>query len=169
MDANLIILFFAYLIPLYIANSIPILLHGKSPLDFGRKIFGKRILGDGKSILGTLNGIIIGSLVGIIFALVIPSVFILIPEYILLAFLLALGAMLGDITESFFKRRIGFKRGEKWLGFDQLDFVIGGLILSLLIRIPEIEIVLVLLVITIFMHIFTNIVAFKLKLKKVPW
>jgi CDP-2,3-bis-(O-geranylgeranyl)-sn-glycerol synthase len=47
--------------------------------------------------------------------------------------------MLGDIVESFFKRRIGLSRGEKWLGFDQIDFIIGGLLLSLFVRVPEIE------------------------------
>ena len=50
---NLIILFFAYIIPMYLANATPIVIHGKKPLDFGFKLKGKRILGDGKTIVGT--------------------------------------------------------------------------------------------------------------------
>lgn len=166
---ELILLFFAYIIPMYFANSFPILIHGKKPLDFGKKINGKRILGKGKSILGTLVGILFGSLAGFIFAFLFPQIFYLIPNYLVFVILLSVGAMGGDIVESFFKRRIGFESGERLFLFDQIDFILGGLFLSLLIRIPEIEIVIVLIILTIFMHIITNFCAFKLKLKKVPW
>jgi CDP-2,3-bis-(O-geranylgeranyl)-sn-glycerol synthase len=45
---------------------------------------------------------------------------------------ISMGALFGDIVESFFKRRIGKERGESWYPFDQLDFVLGALILALL-------------------------------------
>ncbi|KAA0006124.1 MAG: CDP-archaeol synthase, partial [Thermoplasmata archaeon] len=43
------------------------------------------------------------------------------------------GALLGDIVESFFKRRVGKERGEDWIPFDQVDFLIGALILCYIV------------------------------------
>jgi len=162
------IIVLAYLIPLYVSNSSPLLFHGKIPLDLNLKFNKKRLLGDGKSILGTLVGIIFGTCAGMIYFFISP-INLVIPNYFVLAFLLALGGVSGDIIESFFKRRIGIKRGEAWLGFDQTDFILGGLIMSLIFRIPEIEVVIFILILTLFAHPFSNWVAFKIKLKKVPW
>ncbi len=164
-----ILLFFAYLIPMYLANCAPIIIHGKKPLDFGKKLNGKRILGKGKSILGTLAGIVVGSFAGFLLALFFPQIFLIIPNYILLIVLLATGAMLGDIIESFFKRQIGIESGSFLPIFDEIDFILGGFLLSLFIRFPEIEIFFLLVFITIFIHLFTNFVAYKAGLKKVPW
>jgi CDP-2,3-bis-(O-geranylgeranyl)-sn-glycerol synthase len=169
MVYDLILLFFAYLVPLYITNATPLILHGKKAIDFGKKYNGKRILGKNKTILGALSGILVGSLVSFLFAIIFPQIFVLIPNYFLLALLLALGAILGDLFESFIKRQRGIKSGERWVLADQLDFFIGGFLLSLLVRFPETEVLVSLLIITIFMHIITNFFAFKLKLKKVPW
>jgi CDP-2,3-bis-(O-geranylgeranyl)-sn-glycerol synthase len=166
---ELLIVFFVYLIPMYITNATPILIHGKQPLDFRKKFRGRRILGKGKTIVGTFAGITAGFLVGILFGILIPNVFQLIPNYFYLVFILSVGAIFGDLVESFCKRQMNIKSGGKLFFWDQLDFIIGGLILSLIIRIPEIEIVIVLSFITIFIHGFTNLVAFKAKLKKVPW
>jgi CDP-2,3-bis-(O-geranylgeranyl)-sn-glycerol synthase len=38
--------------------------------------------------------------------------------------------MAGDSAKSFLKRRRGIPPGESWVPFDQLDFVIGSLILT---------------------------------------
>lgn len=62
-----VIIFLGYVIPLYFANASPIILHGKIPLDLNFKFNNKRILGDGKSILGTLFGIISGTVAGFIY------------------------------------------------------------------------------------------------------
>jgi len=167
---GIVIVLAAYVIPMYIANASPIIIHGKAPLDFNLKFKGKRLLGGGKSILGFLAGLVCGSLAGFLIALAFPQVLDFFgTTYFVLVFLLALGAMLGDVVESFFKRRLGKKRGEKWLFCDQLDFILGGLVLSLLIRLPELWLVITLLVATVFIHIITNIIAYKLGLKKVPW
>ncbi|MFA6065022.1 MAG: CDP-2,3-bis-(O-geranylgeranyl)-sn-glycerol synthase [archaeon] len=162
-------IFLLYVFPLYIANATPIIVHGKTQLDLGLKIFGKPILGKGKTIIGTLAGITAGTLAGAIIALIFPYVLIVIPNYFGLALFLSTGAILGDITKSFFKRRFGIKSGQQWVLADQLDFIVGGLIVSTFFRIPEVWLVLVLLVATFFIHSASNYVAFKLKLKKVPW
>lgn len=160
--------FLIYAIPMYFANAAPIILHGVVPLDLGKKLFGKRIFGDGKTILGTFSGILIGVSAGALIYFLIPETQ-LINNYFTFVVFLSIGAMAGDIFKSFLKRRIGLERGSHWAIADQWDFILGGLILSSLVRIPELEVVLVLLIITIFMHSITNILAYKLKLKKVPW
>lgn len=157
-----------YVFPMYFSNGAPLVLHGKVPLDFGKKLFGKRILGDGKTILGAFSGILIGTAGGAMAFFLIPYA-AQIPNYFSFIVFLSIGAILGDIIKSFIKRRLGFERGAQWVLADQLDFIFGGLILSSLIRLPEIEIVLLLLVITLFMHSATNFIAYKIKLKNVPW
>lgn len=39
-----------------------------------------------------------------------------------------IGAMAGDSLKSFAKRRLGIAPGSRWIPFDQLDFVVGGLL-----------------------------------------
>jgi len=168
--ASALIIFVLYLIPLYIANATPILIHGKTPIDFNKKLFGKPVFGKGKTIIGAASGIIAGAAAGAVISIFVPFVIGVLPNYIFLAFMLGLGAILGDLTKSFFKRRYGIKSGEKWDFADQLDFVAGGIILSAIFaRIPEWWVVIALLVATFFIHSATNFVAFRLKLKKVPW
>ncbi len=167
--ADPIIVILAYAVPLYVANSVPVIIHGKTPLDLNKKLWGSPLFGKGKTIIGTLAGIVTGTLAGAIITILSPYVLGLVPNYIEVAFYLALGAILGDLLKSFFKRRFGIKSGEKWDLADQLDFILGGLLLSCIVRFPEYWVVVVLLVATFFIHRFTNWVAYLWKLKKVPW
>lgn len=164
-----IIVTLLYVAPLYIANSSPVIVHGKIPLDFNKKLFGQPIFGKGKTVLGAIAGILAGTGVGAILYLLFPFIETIIPNYLQLSFLLAFGAIIGDLAKSFFKRRFSIKSGEKWELADQLDFIIGGLLFSILIRIPEIWLVVLLLFATFFIHKIMNWLAFKLKLKTVPW
>ncbi len=166
---NPITLILLYAIPLYVANSIPVVIHGKTPLDLNKKLWEKPLFGKGKTIIGTLAGITSGTLIAAILVLVSPHLLTLIPNYIELAFYLSLGAILGDLVKSFFKRRFGIKSGEKWDLADQLDFILGGLVLSCIVVLPAYWIVIVLLIATFFIHRFTNWLAYIWKLKKVPW
>ena len=55
---------------------------------------------------------------------------------LLVGFLLGVGAILGDLTKSFFKRKRGIKPGHSWPPWDEIDFSIGAvLFLSLYILI----------------------------------
>lgn len=166
---NLLVEILLYVIPLYVANSIPVVVHGRTPIDFNKKLFGKAIFGRGKTILGALAGITAGTLIGAVTVLVFPYSLFVVPNYIVLAFFLALGAIVGDLVKSFFKRRFGINRGEKWVLADQLDFIVGGLFFSFIVRIPELWVVVVLFVATFFIHSGTNWGAYRLGLKKVPW
>jgi len=131
------------ILPAYAANGAAVLVGGGTPIDFGKKWRdGKRILGDGKTWRGLFLGSLVGTIVG--FSLAVAGKYLTVnglnflgldyfegfPLMIPLVISICMGALFGDIFESFFKRRIGKERGEDWIPFDQLDFVVGALFLS---------------------------------------
>ncbi|HKZ42688.1 MAG TPA: CDP-archaeol synthase, partial [Candidatus Hodarchaeales archaeon] len=101
---------------------------GGPPMDGGRNWRdGKRVFGDGKTWRGFIGGVIIGSLAGLVQSLIEQN-----PSAILRGFLLSFGALLGDLTGSFIKRRLDIERGQPALGMDQLGFLAMGVFLVLL-------------------------------------
>ena len=76
------------------------------------------------------------------------------------------GVILGDLIKSFYKRRQGIKPGDPWWGWDQLDFVIGCIVLGFWVYVPPAEIVLVLLVLSPILHLLANNIGYLLKIKK---
>ncbi|MBC7120468.1 MAG: CDP-2,3-bis-(O-geranylgeranyl)-sn-glycerol synthase [Candidatus Methanosuratus sp.] len=149
---------FVLIIPAYIANSVPVLARGRHPIDLGRSMGdGRRVLGDGKTFEGLFAGLFFGTLAGAVFG------------YPLHSFLLALGALLGDMLGAFIKRRIGIERGRPAPVLDQLDFVAGALIFLYPIYQPNWEQVVFIVLVTPPIHILTNYVAYKMGLKKYPW
>lgn len=157
----------AYLLPLYAANSCALLFGGGVPLDFNKKIGGKPVFGAGKTIKGTIAGLICGLIAALILSFFITEAFT--ENYLLFSSILVTGGVFGDIIASFFKRRLGFEKGQAMPLIDQLDFVIGGIILTLPIRIPSVEEIAVIFIATIIIHRASNYLAFKIKMKEVPW
>lgn len=174
-----------FILPAYIANSSAVIVGGGAPVDFGKSFHGTRIFGDGKTWRGFFGGIFMGTAAGIIMNVVAPETFgdgIASPVIILS---LTSGALLGDLLESFFKRRIGKDRGEKWLIADQMDFLLGALFLSFLtcIVLETLGVtsgnwflssfsawhIAFLLVFTPLLHYTTNAVGYLAGLKEVPW
>ncbi len=147
------------ILPAYIANASPLVLIRRGhPIDGGRTfIDGKPVLGAGKTIEGFLAGIILGTLTG------------LIQGRGIVAFMLSLGAMCGDLLGSFIKRRIGIKRGRPAPILDQTSFLLGALAFSSILEHYTLMDVVVLIVITIPLHLISNIIAYLLKIKRVPW
>jgi CDP-2,3-bis-(O-geranylgeranyl)-sn-glycerol synthase len=147
-----------WIFPAYIANAAPVLFGGGRPLDFGKKfIDNKRILGDGKTVKGTLAGIFLGSLAAYL------------TGNLYVGMMLASGAVFGDLVGSFVKRRMNKKRGYPVFGIDQLDFVFGALLFAAILEIPRAELLVFILVVTPLLHMITNYLAYKLGFKKVPW
>jgi CDP-2,3-bis-(O-geranylgeranyl)-sn-glycerol synthase len=147
-----------FILPAYVANATPVVLGGGPPLDMGRRfIDGRRILGEGKTIRGFGCGLIAGSTIGALQG---------VPW---LGFLLALGALLGDLAGSFIKRRLGISRGEAVPGLDQLYFVVGALLLASPIKVVEWAVLAAIFIVTPPIHLGTNFVGYKLGLKSRPW
>ncbi len=158
-------------IPLYTANASAMLFGGKTPIDRGRILWdGQPLLGKGKTWKGTGMGIIIGTISGMIIQYFFPAlVHSLTPNYLLYTFLLSTGALLGDMVGSFIKRRMKLKPGQPAHILDQLDFVVGGLVLGVGVLVPNLTGMLLLIMITPFVHLAFNRFAYIIKIKSVPW
>ena len=169
---TLAIVSFLYILPAYIANSSAALFGGGTPLDLGRKLGKHRLFGDGKTFRGLVLGILFGTAAGNVIGYALMGTEFTIGSiwfYTVLGFLLSSGAMAGDLIKSFFKRRLGYKRGQMLPIIDQLDFIIGSIALGSIAYIPSLETVIFLIIITPLIHLLLNVIGFLLKLKKVPW
>lgn len=136
-----------YFLPAAVANSVPIpasklpgLRRWETPLDGGRKWRGQPVLGPHKTWRGVVIGIITATItlwieqetvrhLGWAERLTAGFGYASYPTLIL-GPLFAIGALGGDALKSFFKRRRGTKSGETWFPFDQLDYIVGGALLT---------------------------------------
>ncbi len=158
--------------PAYAANAFPPLLRGKRPLDFGKYLGKNRVLGDGKTIEGTIGGAAFGVLIGVLQSYAtdhLPTELMLPKLALDFILLLSLGAILGDIAGSFFKRRLGIPRGKSTPLLDQLDFLVGAILLSSLVYKWDLLTIAFLLLVTPLIHLLANSFAFLLKVKRVPY
>jgi len=156
-----------FLLPLYLTNSLAVIFSGKTPLDFNILFIDEKpLLGKGKTIRGTIGAIIFTVLLCVPVSYFANFYF---PNYIFISFILSLGAIFGDLAESFIKRRLNMPPGKELFPWDQIDFLIGGLIFGIQFYIPSIFELIFMFALTLILHRVTNIVAFKLKLKRVPW
>ncbi len=160
--------------PAYVANASAVLFGGKTPIDFNKTWKGKPIFGKGKTWRGLAGGTAAGVVAGILMNMFYPS-FGNGMEMFVVLLSLCLGALFGDMAKSFIKRRIGKERGEKWLIADQIDFLLGSFFFSFLFARKwflsnfQWYHIVFLLILTPLIHLATNILAYLLKLKKVPW
>lgn len=152
-----------YILPAYVANGAPVIFGGGKPLDLGRKFRGKRIFGDHKTIRGLLAGVASGIIIAGV-----ESIFL--PFMLLVGVALSLGTHIGDLFGSFVKRQLGMKEGEKLPVLDQYLFFVFALLVALpLGHLPTVWGIIFLVVLTGLLHVATNLGAYKLKLKSVPW
>ena len=176
------------MMPAYLANTIAVVTGGRFPIDQGKKMGdGNRILGDGKTwsglIGGTIGGIVVGYLQLNFGNSIIEGIAGTNREAFwgdtpfLIFFLLAFGALFGDLTASFFKRRQNLKRGDKYPLLDMYDFIVMSLLLTLILGGGWLETwildgtvpLFTLLIATPILHRGVNIIGFKIGLKNEPW
>lgn len=194
--------------PVLVAKLVP---GWKAPIDGGRMgKDGKRILGPGKTWRGLVGGTILGGVTAGLVAVGAfhwdlmagwdygayaydpaspigergdnaklqeshPALIVLFGAFV------GLMALVGDAVKSYFKRRIGKDRGRPWFPFDQLDFVVFGL-LAMAIASPLLAdgwvkaallddwvVLATLVILTPLLHFLVNVLGYVLKLKEVPW
>ena len=168
-----------FYLPAYLANMAPVLVRGHCewlarPMDGGRSWHGRRLLGDHKTWRGLLAGVVAGAAAFAVqrwlwqrgvareFALIEYGRF----DPLLPGALLGLGAGLGDALKSFFKRRVGIAPGASWVGFDQLDFMVGAYALVCLVYAPPLRDTVAILPIVFAASVATTAAAFWLSLKE---
>lgn len=183
----LLLLGFWYILPAYIANGFAVfakLIKTLHPIDGGRLFRdGRPLLGLGKTWEGFLVGFLSGSIIGLIQVFTAPLLFALILQYLYLppefysivllsgplVVLVALGALVGDLIGSFFKRRLNISRGRPAPFLDQLDFLIMAMLFGLLVAPIPLILAIFLLILTPVIHLLANIIGYLLRLKQVPW
>jgi CDP-2,3-bis-(O-geranylgeranyl)-sn-glycerol synthase len=164
--------------PAYAANGFPPLARGHRPIDLKIKwIDGNRIFGNGKTIEGTVFGLFAGFIIGALEAFLYSDLNAYAMQFgvtlpvinLFVGFMIALGALFGDMIGSFLKRRFKLKRGADVPLLDQWNFVIGAVLFSFWFTEITIWMFLIMLVITPIVHRIANIIAHRIKVKKEPW
>jgi len=159
-----------FIFPAYCANAAPVIFGGGKPMDFGKRFFdGKPFLGSHKTWRGFFAGLVVGTLVGWVQTIIFEQFLF---EYssqfqysVILGFALALGALTGDLVESFVKRRLNRSPGSSLQVADQIDFILGAFLFSIPVLPPSLPAVLIILLVTIPIHFLTNLGAALLHMK----
>jgi len=160
-----------------LARKIPLLEKYTYPIDFKKKFRKKRVFGDHKTMRGLLAGVVAG-IVTVYIQVLLYNHFqffkdISLFDYnrinpFLLGFLSAFGALFGDAMKSFFKRQLGIAEGKSWFPFDQIDYIIGGILFTSFYIRFEIEIYLFLFAVWFLMHPLSTFIGWLLRLKDDP-
>lgn len=152
------------IVPVYCTNGAPVLFGGGRSIDFGKTFTdGERIFGAHKTIRGFASGLVVGGIVGAFENLYTASN--LLPA----ALLASMGALLGDLAGAFIKRRLKIPPGDSLPGLDQLDFVIGAVLLVSVVFQFSPGALLILFLVTPPIHFLANLAAYALGLKKNYW
>lgn len=145
------------------------------PVDLGRKWQGKEIFGKNK----TWRGLIVGVLAGVITAWIQAILFFntdffrnnTIVDYtsvnfVLLGALMGAGALVGDLVKSFIKRRLDKPSGKPWFPWDQLDWIVGAIILSSIAYVPPLKVIAVTVPLYVSIHLCSDRVVCWMGIKK---
>ncbi|MBD3156916.1 CDP-2,3-bis-(O-geranylgeranyl)-sn-glycerol synthase [Candidatus Peregrinibacteria bacterium] len=161
-----------FFLPAYVANAMPVIANGLNLCPSLAKPIHEEWFGKSKTYRGFIFGIIGAFIINIVplsfgFYDFHESATLII--FFWTTFTLSIGALLGDLAKSFFKRRVGIKSGHPWPPFDQLDYVIGALLFSYAINPQPLEVIVTLLILSPLLSLFANVAAYILHLKKVWW
>jgi len=167
------------MLPAYFANMAPVIVKKINlfafPIDFDKQLNNKPIFGKNKTFRGLVFGLVFSIIVAYFQFLLYNDEFfrsisfIDYQNWLLFGFLMGTGALTGDLTKSFFKRRLGIRPGDKFIPFDQTDFVIGALVFIVLVFDLTLEIFIVALLLSFMLHILVNHIAFFLKIRNEKW
>ncbi|HEX7042838.1 MAG TPA: CDP-archaeol synthase [Patescibacteria group bacterium] len=147
----------------------------KSPIDMSKSFRGKRLFGDNKTIRGLFIGILLGEVAFLIQQMLAGYAFFVslniiaynsLPWYF--GFLFGIGALGGDLIKSFAKRQFGIPAGHTWIPFDQIDWIIGLLVVLLIFVKLPLSIIITGLTLGLILHIVVKFTGFLLGLDKKP-
>ncbi len=169
-------------LPAYVANMAPVVAKRlrlfqslERPLDGGRRFRGQPLFGAHK----TLRGVVVGVAAALVtaglqrWAAMRGSVLAELTEFpypavspILWGLALGGGALLGDLAKSFLKRRFGIPPGRRWFPWDQLDLILGAMLLGWLVYPIPVPTLLVVLVATPVLGLVVNLGGYLLSIKE---
>jgi CDP-2,3-bis-(O-geranylgeranyl)-sn-glycerol synthase len=158
-----------FFLPVYFANMAPVILKKLPALN---QPVWERKLGKNKTWRGIVVAIVMGTLIFYLQKVAYQNGFtsIALIDYtdfsIMLGFLMGLGAIVGDMVGSYYKRKANIAPGKPWPVYDQLDFVVGAFAFSFIVYIPPAEMFLVILILSPLLHVLFNLIGYWLKFKK---
>ncbi len=176
---NIIFQCFYLILPAYFANMAPVMIKKinflRIPIDFNKTVNNKPIFGKNKTFRGLVFGVLFAIIIAYLqFLLYSNNIFVdaAIVDYsnwLLIGFLLGLGAVIGDLVESFVKRRLNYEPGKPFVPFDQLDFVIGALIFVYPVVKLTLDKIIIILLLSFVLHIVMNHLSFYTGIRKERW
>jgi CDP-2,3-bis-(O-geranylgeranyl)-sn-glycerol synthase len=153
----------ANMVPVFLAR-VPILSKWNTPLDFGVEWRGIRLLGDHKTVRGLVGGAVTGGIVCYVQSLFITQFLPFNP--FVFGVILGMGALLGDAIKSFLKRQIGIASGASWFPFDQIDYILGAILITLpLFKLTVLQYILAILI-WFSLHLLTVVIGYLLRIRK---
>jgi len=165
-----------FILPAYLANAAPVLFRtgrSKTPMDMRMRFYdSRRILGEGKTWVGFFTGVVTGTVVGYLtWILGLLNIYPTMDQHMIVAFMLSLGTMTGDVIGSFLKRRLAMRKGRPLWLLDQLSFYVVAMVFILPWRPAALDVAMfiVLGAVTALVHYYANVLAYKAGLKRVPW
>ncbi len=171
-----------YALPGLVANMVPVIVRNRFiflaiPIDFGKKFRGKRIFGSHKTVRGFVFGILGGSLIGFLQFIVSDIDFFVKISYIeynlftslAVGFIFGFAALFADAIESFIKRQIDIKPGQPFFPFDQMDYVVGIAIFSILFKPMAIEMLVVLFLLGPLLSVLTTRIGYLFRIRNEKW
>ena len=147
------------------------------PLDFGKHFYKKRIFGDHKTLRGLVSGYVFALITIALQAWLYSNAsFFSEISFIdysslnlwLVSGLFTIGALGGDAAKSFFKRQANINPGKSWTPFDQVDWIIGAVLISLLFTNFELNVYLWAIAWGLLLHPISTVIGWFLKLKEEP-
>ncbi len=174
-----------FLLPAALANAVPVFAavippfnRWQAPLDGGRIFRGKELLGPHKTWRGLISGILVATITLWLQQLAVAHFswahqvssgvdYASLPT-LLMGPLLGIGALGGDAVESFFKRQSGVHSGEPWIPFDQLDYIIGSVLVSLPFAILSLSVYIWITLIWFVTHLLVSYIGWLVGLKGHP-
>lgn len=160
-----------------VAAKLPILKVLDFPVDFYKSWKDTRIFGDHKTFRGFISGVIF-SIITVYIQQVVYRQSQTIQQIcpinyndinpLVLGFVLGFGSLAGDAIKSFFKRRQKIEPGEAWIPFDQLDFIIGGILSSASYIYLSIRIYILITLIYFIMHPVITMLGYLTGFKRKP-
>lgn len=130
----------------------------------------RNLLGDHKTVIGFVLAVGVGFLATAMQSIALPSAYWRSPDdwpWLGLAF--GLGTAGGDALKSLVKRRLHRAPGAPWIPFDQLDFVVGSLLLAAPFIVMSWWNVIAVLAMTFVADLLVNRLSYWLGIKRTPW
>jgi CDP-2,3-bis-(O-geranylgeranyl)-sn-glycerol synthase len=170
------------MLPGIIANMTPVLSKNSFtflavPIDFNKKLNKNPILGKNK----TWRGFILGMITAVLTAYLQSYLYqfqaiknISLIDYgalsmLSLGLLLGFGVLVGDMVESFVKRRLRMKPSQPFIPWDQIDSALGGLLTLSIIYIPPGKIIIASITLAFVISLLSTKVGYWLGLRKENW